>query len=97
MRRSEQRGRRPAPVFQNDVGNRYAATTIVAAITSTIRIYAVTVVLKKGDGGVRQPSMIKLAQILTVDKARLRKRLGALSPERMAQVDEAIRISLGLP
>jgi mRNA-degrading endonuclease toxin of MazEF toxin-antitoxin module len=41
--------------------------------------------------------MINLAQILTVDKARLRERLGALSPERTAQVDEAMRISLGLP
>ncbi len=95
-RGSEQRGLRPALVLQNDVGNRYAATTIVAAITSTIRIYPVTVALKKGDGGVGQPSMVNLAQILTVDKARLRKRLGALPPERTAQVDDAIRISLGL-
>jgi mRNA interferase MazF len=96
-RGSEQRGLRPALVLQNDVGNRYAATTIVAAITSTVKIYPVTVVLKKGEGGVGQPSMINLAQILTVDKARLRERLGALSPERTAQVDEAMRISLGLP
>jgi mRNA interferase MazF len=96
-RGSEQRGLRPALVLQNDVGNRYAATTIVAAITSTVKIYPVTVVLKKGEGGVGQPSMINLAQILTVDKARLRERLVALSPERTAQVDEAMRISLGLP
>ena len=49
-RGSEQRGNRPALIIQNDVGNRYAATTIVAAITSTIRIYPVTVHLKKGRG-----------------------------------------------
>jgi mRNA interferase MazF len=96
-RGSEQSGLRPALVLQNDVGNRYAATTIVAAITSTIRIYPVTVLLKRGDGGVQQPSMINLAQILTVDKARLRERLGALRPERTAQVNDAIRISLGVP
>jgi mRNA interferase MazF len=78
------------------VGNRYAATTIVAAITSTIRIYPVTVLLRKGEGGVRKPSMVNLAQILTVDKARLRERLGALPPDRTVEVDEAIRISLGV-
>jgi len=50
-RGSEQRGSRPALVIQNDVGNRYAATTIVAAITSTIRLYPVTVVLERGKGG----------------------------------------------
>lgn len=96
-RGSEQRGLRPALVLQNDVGNRYAATTIVAAVTSTIKVYPVTVVLKKGDGGLRHPSMINLAQILTLDKARLRERMGALPPERMAQVNEAIRISLDVP
>jgi mRNA interferase MazF len=95
-RGSEQSGLRPAVVLQNDVGNRHAATTIVAAITSTIKAYPVTVVLKRGDGGVRQPSMINLAQILTVDKARLRERLGALPPERIGEVDEAITVSLGL-
>lgn len=52
-RGSEQRGIRPALVIQSDVGNQYAATTIVAAITSTIKIYPVTVALKKGEGGLR--------------------------------------------
>ena len=63
-RGSEQRGIRPALVIQTDVGNQYAATTIVAAITSTIKPYPVTVTLKKGEGGLPQPSMINLAQIL---------------------------------
>ncbi len=47
-RGSEQRGLRPALVIQNDVGNQYAFTTIVAAIASTIKIYPVTVALKPG-------------------------------------------------
>lgn len=59
-RGSEQRGIRPALVIQNDVGNQYAATTIVAAITSTLKIYPVTVPLKKGEGGLKQPSMVSL-------------------------------------
>jgi len=95
-RGSEQRGNRPALIIQNDVGNRYAATTIVAAITSTIRIYPVTVPLKKGEGGLRESSMVNLAQILTVDKSRLDRRLGTLSPARLGMVNAAIGVSLGV-
>ena len=93
-RGSEQRGTRPALVIQNDVGNRYAATTIVAGITSTIKIYPVTLPLKKGEGGLKEPSMVNLAQILTIDKARLRRRLGTLLPALMEKVSAAIKISL---
>jgi mRNA interferase MazF len=93
-RGSEQKGARPTLVIQNDVGNRYAATTIVAAITSTIKLYPVTVGLKKGEGGLNRPSMVNLAQVFTIDKSRLRKQIGRLLPKRMRQVDEAIRVSL---
>lgn len=95
-RGSEQRGIRPGLVIQNDVGNRYASTTIVAAITTTIKIYPVSVALKKGEGGLKETSMVNLAQILTIDKARLERRLGALSPKTMERVDNAVRISLGV-
>ncbi len=95
-RGSEQRGLRPTVVIQNDVGNRYAATTIVAAITTTLKIYPVTVVLKPGEGGVREPSMVNLAQILVVDKSRLQRRMGALSRDRMEAVNDAITVSLGV-
>ena len=77
-------------------GNRYAATTIVAAVTSTIRIYPVTVPLRKGEGGLRRSSMVNLAQVLTVDRARLERRVGALSAERIALVNAAIQVSLGV-
>ena len=93
-RGSEQQGVRPALVIQNDVGNQYAATTIVAAITSTIKPYPVTIVLEKGEAGLRQRSMINLAQILTLDMSRLQRRLGIVSPECMAKVEDAIRVSL---
>ncbi len=95
-RGSEQRGIRPALVIQNDVGNQYAATTIVAAITATIKIYPVTVPLKKREGGLGQPSMVNLAQILTLDKSRLQRRLGALSTETVNKVNTAIQVSLDL-
>ena len=93
-RGSEQRGVRPALIIQNDVGNQYAATTIVAAITSTIKIYPVTVLLKRGVGGLRQSSMVNLAQILTVDKSRLRRRVGSLPSELVERVNAAIKVSL---
>lgn len=95
-RGSEQKGRRPALVVQNDVGNRYASTTIVAAITTTVRKYPVTVVLDRHEGGLGQPSMVNLSQILTVDKRRLMKKLGTISSARLAEVDAALTISLDL-
>jgi len=96
-RRREQHGIRPAAIIQNDVGNQYAATSIVAAITSTIKIYPVTVPLKKGEAGLKQPSMVNLAQILTVDKSRLQRKLGALRAETLDRVNTAIQVSLDLP
>ena len=93
-RGSEQRGIRPALVIQNDVGNQYAGTTIVAAITSTLKTYPVTVPLKRGDGGLRELSMVNLAQILTVDRSRLQRRVGTLPRESLERVNAAIKISL---
>jgi len=93
---SEQLGTRPALVVQNDVGNVHAATTIVAAITSTIKRYPVTAVLVPEEGGLKEASMVNLAQILTVDKARLIRKLGAVSQARLAEVDTALSVSLGL-
>jgi len=93
-RGSEQRGTRPALVIQNDTGNIYSSTTIVAAITSTIKEFPVTVVLSAGEGGLKQHSMVNLAQLLTIDKGRLQKRLGDLSDAVMEKVNEAVRVSL---
>ncbi len=93
-RGSEQRGIRPALVIQNNVGNQHGATTIVAAITSTIKIYPVTVLLKKGEGNLSHASMVNLAQILTLDKSRLQRRVGVLSSRLMEKVDAAIKVSL---
>ena len=95
-RGSEQAGKRPALVIQNDIGNEKAPTTIVAAISSSVRIYPMNVEVKPPDGGLDRPSIIKTSQILTVARQRLEKRLGRLSRVRMDDVDKAIKLSLAL-
>ena len=95
-RGSEQKGIWPALIIQNDVGNIHASTTIVAAITTTIKKYPVTVVLDMDEGGLKQRSMVNLAQILTLDKSRLKRKVGRLSQARLVEVDNALVISLGI-
>jgi mRNA interferase MazF len=95
-RGSEQKGLRPSLVVQNNVGNQYAATTIVAAVTTTIKPYPVTVVIRARTCGLPHDSMVNTAQVLTIDKARLIKKLGELAPEQLAAVNRALRISLEL-
>lgn len=90
---------RPALVIQNDVSNRLSGVTIVAPITSTVRfpLNPVHVPLVAGQTtGLSVTSVAVFNQIRAVDRARLIKRLGAVDAETMEQVDEAIRISLGL-
>jgi len=95
-RGSEQAGRRPALVIQNDIGNEKAPTTIVAAISGTVGIYPMNVLVKPPEGGLERPSIIKTSQILTISKKRLEKRLGSLSQKRMGEVDRAVKFSLSL-
>jgi mRNA interferase MazF len=94
---SEQGKSRPALVIQNDIGNRYSPVLIVAALTSgqTAR-YDIQVEVKAPEGGLQNDSLVLLNQIRTVDKQRLGRFWGRLSPETMRQVDRAIEISLGL-
>ena len=85
-RGSEQKGVRPALIIQNDVGNQYAATTLVAAITTTLRKHPVTVLLNRNEGGLKESSMVNLAQLLMIDKTRLMKRLGSLKAEKLQKI-----------
>lgn len=98
VRGREQGGRRPVLVVQNDVGNRHSPVTIVAAITSQVaeRPYPTEVRLRAGEGGLPKDSAVLLNQIKTIDKDRLEQRLGQLNAFAMGQVDEALKISLGL-
>ena len=95
-RGSEQAGKRPALVIQNDMGNEHASTTIVAALSTTIRIYPMNVLIEPPQGGLTKPSIIKTGQILTVSKDRLEKRLGQMEDKKMEEVDRALRLSLAL-
>jgi len=95
-RGSEQAGKRPALVIQNNIGNEKAPTIIVAAITGSVKLYPMNVEIKPPEGGLNRPSLIKTSQILTVAKERLEKRLGRLSKDRMDEVDKAIKLSLAL-
>ena len=96
VRGSEQKGLRPALILQNDTGNEYAATTIVAAITTTIKLYPVTVLLKERSANLKKDSTVNLAQILTIDKNRLKKKLGSLDNDLMKKIDRALCVSLDL-
>lgn len=95
-RGSEQKGIRPALVIQNDTGNQYSSTTIVAAITTTIKPYPVTVFLPKGAACLDKDSMVNTAQLLTIDKTRLIKNLGKLNAKQLSQTNEALKVSLDL-
>lgn len=97
-RGSEQRGRRPVLVIQNDVGNEVAPTTIIAPLTtkSFSKEYPTNVNIPKGVGGLGSPSTILLSQVRTIDKLRLETKIGILPPSYLRKVDSALKISLGL-
>jgi mRNA interferase MazF len=95
---SEQGGLRPVLIIQNDVGNRYSPTVIAAAITSRtgktklpthIDVYAER-------AGLARDSIVLLEQLRTLDKRRLREKLGHLDEGMMVEIDTAIAVSLGL-
>ena len=96
-RGSEQTGARPALIIQNDIGNQFSPTTIVAAIsTQRRRPYPFHVAITAQESGLPQDSLVKCEQVQTVDQARLGRLVGSLSRERMQEVDLAIHRSLGL-
>ena len=95
-RGSEQAGKRPALVIQNDIGNEKASTTIVAAISGSVKIYPMNVKIDSTEGGLECPSIVKTRQLLTVSKERLEKRRGRISTKKMEEVNRAIKLSLDL-
>lgn len=94
---SEQGGIRPVLIVQNDVGNRYSPTVIVAAITSQPKVKLPThVVLQSDDSGLIKSSTVLLEQLRTLDKTRLRAKIGHLSDQYLQLVDKSMAISLGI-
>ena len=94
---SEQGGVRPVLVVQNDVGNRYSPTVIAAAVTSKLDKARLPthIELSATEYGLNKDSVVLLEQIRTLDKRRLKERIGCLPPPLMRKVNEALYISLG--
>ena len=95
---SEQGGVRPVLVIQNDVGNKFSPTVIIAAITSQINKAKLPTHLEitADEYGLSKDSVILLEQIRTIDKKRLRERIGHFGEESMDKIGEGLSISLGL-
>ena len=95
---SEQGGVRPVLVIQNDVGNKYSPTVIIAAITSQIEKAKLPthVEVEAKEYGLEKDSVILLEQIRTIDKQRLEDKVTELDDRVMLKVNQALKISLGL-
>jgi mRNA interferase MazF len=95
---SEQGGVRPVLIIQNDIGNRFSPTVIVAAITAQIQKAKLPthVEIDAKNHGFDRDSVILLEQIRTIDKQRLTDKITHLDEETMQKVDEALQISVGL-
>ena len=98
VRGSEQGGQRPVLIVQNDIGNKYSPTVIVAAITAKIAKAKLPthVEVEASTVGLIKDSVVLLEQVRTIDKTRLIQKLGHLDSEIMIRVDQALIVSLGL-
>lgn len=96
---SEPRGRRPALVVQHDRFNRSAIrTTVVAAVTSNLRLAAMpgNVRLRKGEANLPRPSVVNVSQVLSIDRERLIECVGTLGTERLRQVLRGLALLFGI-
>ena len=95
---SEQGGLRPVLIVQNDVGNRYSPTVIAAAITSRLGKTKLPthIDVPSLTSGLSKDSVILLEQIRTIDKQRLKEKMGHLDEATMHHVNDAIQVSFGL-
>lgn len=93
----EQDGVRPVVIIQNDVGNRYSPSVIVAPITSQFSMSKLPthVAISANDYGLNKDSIVRLEQVRIIDKIRLRERIDKINQDDMIQIDEALALSLG--
>ncbi|MBO5224455.1 MAG: type II toxin-antitoxin system PemK/MazF family toxin [Clostridia bacterium] len=94
---SEQGGVRPVLIIQNDVGNKYSPTVIASAVTSSMTKAKLPthIEIKRGQYGMPKDSVVLLEQLRTLDKRRLKTKIGQIDNVRMELVNRAILISLG--
>ena len=95
---SEQGGLRPVLIVQNDVGNKYSPTVIAAAITSKMGKTKLSthIDIPGVEAGLARDSVVLLEQVRTIDKKRLKEKMGHLDDGTMNNVNSAIQVSLGL-
>lgn len=95
---SEQGGVRPVLIIQNDIGNKYSPTVIATAITSQINKAKMPthIELDANEYGLSKDSVVLAEQIRTIDKRRLKEKIGHLDEHLMNRVNEALEISFGL-
>lgn len=95
---SEQGGVRPVLILQNDTGNRYSPTTIVAPISTKVcsKSHLPTHFLITPESGVGKDSVVLLEQIKTIDKSRLIRKIGGLSENELSIIDRLMKVSLGM-
>ena len=95
---SEQKGNRPAIIVQNDIGNRYSSTTIVALITSQEKRYMPThVIVEPWQSGLNKVSTIMLEQIKTIDKSRIISKVGHIETDWLKEkIEKSLTISFGI-
>ena len=96
---SEQAGYCPVLIIQNDVGNKYSPTVIVAAVTSKVGVkpkLPTHYFIEANTVGLTAPSIVLLEQLRTIDKSRLRDKLGSLGEDQMCKLDHALEVSVGL-
>jgi len=95
---SEQGGVRPVLILQNDIGNQYSPTTIVAAITSQISKAKLPthVEISAEEGGLVKDSVVLAEQVRTIDKRRLKEKVSTIDDKLMQKINRALEISVGL-
>ena len=95
---SEQGGIRPVIIIQNDIGNKYSPTVIVAAITSQINKAKLPthVEISSEEYGLNKDSVVLLEQVRTLDKRRLKEKIGHMLDRDMKKVDNSLKISMAL-
>ncbi|MDO5123389.1 MAG: type II toxin-antitoxin system PemK/MazF family toxin [Eubacteriales bacterium] len=95
---SEQGGVRPVLIVQNNMGNKYSPTVIAAAITSQQSKANIPthITIESAVGGLTKNSVVLLEQVRTIDKQRLKEKMGTINSNTMSRIDEAISISMGL-
>lgn len=93
---SEQSGTRPVLILQNDKGNRYSPTTIIAPLTGKRQKKPIPTHILVSANGLKVKSTVLLEQIMTLDKTRLTQYVGELGEETMSRIDKAMKVSLGI-